>query len=121
MECLVLGAEAAIEAAELHRGAGDQRAAAAMAQRAQRLITRAGGARTPGLLRGSGVEPLSQREREVALLAAGGVASKEIAARLVVSKRTVDSHLDRIYRKLGISTREQLSSALSSDEPARDE
>lgn len=117
MECLVLGAEAAIEAAELHRSAGDQRAAAAMAQRAQRMLARAGGARTPGLLRGSGVEPLSVREREVALLAAGGLASKEIAARLVVSKRTVDSHLDRIYRKLGISTREQLSSALLSDNP----
>jgi ATP/maltotriose-dependent transcriptional regulator MalT len=119
MECLVLGAEAAIEAAELHRSAGDQRAATALAQRAQRMLTRAGGARTPGLLRGSGVEPLSGREREVALMAADGLASKEIAARLVVSKRTVDSHLDRIYRKLGISSRAQLSAALLDDTTGR--
>jgi DNA-binding CsgD family transcriptional regulator/tetratricopeptide (TPR) repeat protein len=117
MECLVWAAEAATACAELHRRSGDQRAAAAMGQRALHFVETAGGARTPGLLRGSGVEPLTTREREVALLAASGVSSKDIAGRLIVSKRTIDSHLDRVYRKLGVTGREQLSGALASTEP----
>ncbi len=116
MECLALAAEAATEAAELHRRSGDQRTAAAMGQRALRSIELAGGVRTPGLIRGSGVEPLTAREREVAMLAAGGLSSKGIAERLIVSKRTVDSHLDRVYRKLGVSGRDQISRALLSND-----
>jgi len=116
MECLALAAEAATEAAELHRRSGDQRTAAAMGQRALRSIALAGGVRTPGLMRGSGVEPLTAREREVAMLAAGGLSSKGIAERLIVSKRTVDSHLDRVYRKLGVSGRDQISRALLSND-----
>ena len=122
MGCLALAAEAATEAAELYRRAGDQRAAAAMGQRALRSIELAGGVRTPGLMRGSGVEPLTAREREVAMLAAGGLSSKGIAERLIVSKRTVDSHLDRVYRKLGVSGRDQIAEALLSTdrvEPSR--
>ena len=83
------------------------------------FVEHAGGARTRGLLRGSGVEPLTTREREVALLAASGASSKQIAARLIVSKRTVDSHLDRVYRKLGVSGRDQLAEALTTFDPAR--
>ena len=116
MECLVLGAEAATEAAELHRRSGDQRTAAALGQRALRFIELAGGVRTPGLMRGSGVEPLTAREREVAMLAAGGLSSRGIAERLIVSKRTVDSHLDRVYRKLGVSGRDQIGEALLSND-----
>ena len=73
-------------------------------------------------MRGSGVEPLTAREREVAMLAAGGLSSKGIAERLIVSKRTVDSHLDRVYRKLGVSGRDQIAEALLSTdriEPSR--
>ena len=83
-----------------------------MAVRSARLVEAAGGAGTPGLLRGSGAKPLTSREREVALLAGAGLASKDIAARLFVSSRTVDSHLDRVYRKLGITGRAQLMDAL---------
>jgi DNA-binding CsgD family transcriptional regulator len=107
-----MAAEVAMETAESRRRHGDQRGATASAQRAARLIDLSGGARTPPLLRGDAVEPLTSREREVALLAAAGVPSKEIAERLFVSKRTVDSHLDRIYRKLGVSGRDQLGAAL---------
>lgn len=112
MGCLVLAAEACLEASELHRRGGEQRSATALDVRSTQLVHDAGGARTPGLLRGHGVEPLTSREREVALLAAAGLASKEIATRLQVAKRTVDSHLDRIYRKLGVTGREQLGAAL---------
>ena len=116
MGCLVLGAEAAMELADVHLRAGDSRQAAAATREALALVGAAGGARTPGLLRGNAVEPLSDREREVALLASSGVASKEIARRLFLSKRTVDSHLNSIYRKLGVARREELPAAL--DPPA---
>ncbi|MBQ9419654.1 MAG: response regulator transcription factor [Synergistaceae bacterium] len=46
-------------------------------------------------------EPLSAREREVLLLAAKGLSSKEVARRLFISERTVQTHLASIYDKLG--------------------
>ena len=52
------------------------------------------------------------REREVALLAAGGLSSREVGNRLHLSTRTVDTHLARVYRKLGITSRNELGSAL---------
>jgi DNA-binding CsgD family transcriptional regulator len=56
--------------------------------------------------------PLTPREREIALLAAGGSTSKEIAERLFVSARTVDNHLQNVYAKLGITSRSALREAL---------
>ena len=106
-------AEVAVELAELHRRQGDPRAATAAEQRARALIERSGGARTPGLQRGVATVPLTAREHEVALLATGGLTSHEIANRLVLSTRTVDTHLARVYRKLGITGREQLDGALA--------
>ena len=46
-------------------------------------------------------EQLSTREREVLLLAAKGMSSKEVAKRLFISERTVQTHLASIYDKLG--------------------
>jgi DNA-binding CsgD family transcriptional regulator len=51
---------------------------------------------------------LRGREREVASLAAAGMTNQEIADRLVISVRTVTSHLDHIYSRLGIGSRAQL-------------
>ncbi len=52
---------------------------------------------------------LSDREREVALLAAQNLTSREIAERLFVSVRTVDNHLQQVYVKLGVKRRTELS------------
>lgn len=49
--------------------------------------------RTPPLTGVGPVVPLTTRQRDVALLAAQGLASKQIAQRLHVSARTVDNHL----------------------------
>jgi DNA-binding CsgD family transcriptional regulator len=51
---------------------------------------------------------LTGRELEVTNLAARGATNAEIAGRLVLSVRTVESHLYRAMRKLGVSTREEL-------------
>jgi DNA-binding CsgD family transcriptional regulator len=47
------------------------------------------------------------------MLTANGLTSKEIANRLYLAKRTVDTHLDRIYRKLGVGGRDELDAALT--------
>jgi DNA-binding NarL/FixJ family response regulator len=58
-------------------------------------------------------EALTAREQEVLSLLARGLRNKEIAARLVVSERTVNFHLANIYQKLNVSGRtEALSKAL---------
>ena len=112
MDTVTYAAEAATELAAMHRRSGDQRAANAAERRAQLLVERSEGARTPGLSRGSALVPLTGREHEVALLAAQGLTSGEIAERLVLSTRTVDTHLARVYRKLGIAGRDELAGAL---------
>jgi len=53
---------------------------------------------------------LTRREKEIAALVAAGLGNREIAARLYLSKRTVDSHMEHIFTKLGISSRTQLAS-----------
>jgi DNA-binding CsgD family transcriptional regulator len=52
---------------------------------------------------------LTAREREVAALVAWGLANKDIASRLVVSKRTVDAHIEHILGKLGYGSRVQIA------------
>jgi DNA-binding CsgD family transcriptional regulator len=55
-----------------------------------------------------GVDALSRREREVALLASRGQTAAQVATHLVLSKRTVESHLTSIYAKLGIGSKTEL-------------
>jgi non-specific serine/threonine protein kinase len=52
---------------------------------------------------------LTRREREIAVLVASGLSNREIGARLFISKRTVDAHVDHIFGKLEISSRIQLT------------
>ena len=52
---------------------------------------------------------LSRREREVAALVAEGLTNKEIGARLFISERTVDGHLEHVREKLGVNSRAQIA------------
>jgi predicted ATPase/DNA-binding CsgD family transcriptional regulator len=60
---------------------------------------------------------LTSREWEIAGLVAEGLSNREIAGQLVISKRTVDAHIEHIYGKLGVSSRVQLASWLRSARP----
>ena len=111
----LLAAEAATEAAQAFQQHGDGRAAAAMGARATALAEACEGARTPGLSSVVMVVPLTSRERDIATLAAQGESSKAIAARLFLSVRTVNNHLQSVYSKLGVTGRGQLAGAM---EPA---
>ncbi len=113
--CLLLAAEAWATVANLTAGRSSRQAAAASARVAM-LRARCGGANTPALVTGPAATPLTPREREIALLVAGGLPSKEVAERLVVSRRTVDNHLQRVFAKLGISRRADLPRALGLEE-----
>lgn len=56
----------------------------------------------------SGWESLTPTERDVVRLASEGLGNKDIATRLFISHRTVQSHLTHVYTKLGLSSRVQL-------------
>lgn len=108
----LLATEACRRAMEAFAEAGDarsQRALAAVARRRRGLID--GGLLVEPLESG-GASPLTAREREIALLAVQGLSNRAIARSLTVSTRTVEGHLYRIYVKLGISRRDELTAEL---------
>jgi DNA-binding CsgD family transcriptional regulator len=115
--------KALLEAAEYHAAIGALGEALALAE-----LAGAAGARHPADVRakaealaaemrrrlrrpgsaGGNVVALTSREQEVATLAAKGMSDREIADALVVSIRTVESHLAAVYRKLGLTSRRDL-------------
>ena len=108
----LVAAELATAAARAHRRDGAPRAATAARARALALLSTCEGAATPGVVFDDAVSPLSDREREIAGLAATGLSNQEIADRLFVSVRTVGNHLQHAYTKLGVTGRSQLTEAL---------
>jgi DNA-binding CsgD family transcriptional regulator len=58
---------------------------------------------------------LTRRELEVAGLVAKGLSNREIAAALVVSRRTVDGHVEHILAKLGFTSRAQVAAWVAAD------
>ncbi|HEV7363996.1 MAG TPA: LuxR C-terminal-related transcriptional regulator, partial [Solirubrobacteraceae bacterium] len=63
----------------------------------------------------TGIEALTSSERRVAEMAATGMTNREIAQALFLTIKTIESHLHAAYDKLGISSRQQIGSALAAD------
>jgi non-specific serine/threonine protein kinase len=51
----------------------------------------------------------ARREREVAALVARGLSNREAAEHLLVAQRTVETHLEHIFAKLGVQTRAEVA------------
>ncbi|MGH7702080.1 MAG: response regulator transcription factor, partial [Gemmatimonadales bacterium] len=94
------------QALDLAAAAGAQR----LARRARAELALCGQRPRRAALSGPG--SLTPAERRVADLAAQGHGNAEIARLLVVARRTVETHLSAIYRKLGIDGRGELPGAL---------
>jgi DNA-binding CsgD family transcriptional regulator len=82
--------------------------AAIWAERARAELARIGG-------RAPSAGELTPMERRVADLVAAGRSNREIAAELVVTARTVETHLSRIYRKLGLRSRTELAARVTEE------
>jgi DNA-binding CsgD family transcriptional regulator len=110
--CLLHAAELIAAAATAAADQGLGTVAARLRTRALELVEHCDGATTE-LLRSPVSDGLTTREREVAGFAARGLTDVEIAARLSVSRRTVETHLYRVYAKLGVSGRRDLAPLFS--------
>jgi predicted ATPase/DNA-binding CsgD family transcriptional regulator len=64
-----------------------------------------------------GPTPLTRRERQVADLVTQGLSNREIAAKLVISQRTAESHVEHILTKLGVTNRTQVAAWTAAQQP----
>ncbi|MFI6409398.1 LuxR C-terminal-related transcriptional regulator [Streptomyces sp. NPDC050548] len=115
----LLASEAATAASAAWRKADQPRRATGAARRAASALARCEGARTPLSTAAQATASLTVREREIALLAAAGNSSKDIADTLALSVRTVENHLQHAYAKLGVTTRHELVQAVGASPSGR--
>ena len=107
MGAVALAADAAAQAAREHARTGHRGKEIKSSTRAHWLASQHE-IRTPAVHSVAQPLPITDREREIVMLAAAGLSNRQIADRLVVSVRTVEGHIYRIFAKLGIERREQL-------------
>jgi DNA-binding CsgD family transcriptional regulator len=103
--------------AELHRAVADAGRSGALRLRdaAARELRRLGARVSAEARRGAraGDGELTERERDIARLVASGRSNKQVASTLFLSEKTVENALTRVYAKLGVRSRAQLSGAAS--------
>ena len=91
---------------------GDRQRAERLAEHGAATARRLGAARLVALAGALGGDGLTAREREIAELVADGLANRAIAAKLVLSERTVETHVRNVLGKLGLRNRTELAARL---------
>ncbi|MGL3806251.1 LuxR C-terminal-related transcriptional regulator [Paeniglutamicibacter sp. R2-26] len=91
-------------------GTGNERQRGVVLRKIDSRIKELGGRAWGTLTNAMSERALTNREREIISLVNQGLSNKAISAELVVSQRTVEGHLYRIFAKLGISGRDELRS-----------
>ncbi len=94
-------------------GLADRLGAKSISRRGLATLRAAGG--RPRRARMAGPEALTPAERHVVDLAAAGATNREIAEALVITRKTVEWHLKKVFVKLDISSRDQLAEVMESE------
>jgi DNA-binding CsgD family transcriptional regulator len=105
---LVAAIDAASQAAIAYRRQGKLGSALSCSTRAGALADACGGADTAALRHATNALPLTDREREIVMLLGEGLSNREVAQRLTLSPRTVESHVYRAMSKTGTANRDEL-------------
>jgi DNA-binding CsgD family transcriptional regulator len=113
---LVAAVDAAAHAALAFRRHDQRGSALGCSTRAAALAER-GGVVTPALRQAAEPLPLTDREREIAMLIGQGLSNRGIAERLTLSVRTVESHVLRAMAKTGTTSREELAALVTRSHP----
>jgi DNA-binding CsgD family transcriptional regulator len=108
---LVAAVDAAAHAALAYRRQGLRGSALGCSTRAVAVAEHCG-ASTSALRQAGEALPLTDREREIVMLIGEGLSSREIAERLTLSVRTVESHVYRAMLKTGTTSRDELAALL---------
>lgn len=106
---LVAAVDAAAQAAIEYRRQDLRGTALVCSTRAAALAEQCGGASTPALRQAAQPLPLTDREQEIVMLISAGLSNREIAERLTVSVRTVESHIYRAMLKTDTNCRDELA------------
>ena len=112
---LLSAADSAAQAAPLHDHAGQRRKTLQSSARALRLAKLCGGAVSPAIRMAAQPLPVTSREREIAMLVAAGLSNREIAQRLTMSVRTVESHVYHACFKLHAANRDELAKIMHNE------
>ncbi len=134
----LFGARAQVVTGAALAAAGERQAAIARLERAEVVLSTSGAVREaaaaarelrrlgrrithrrPATPR-SGLAALSLREREVADHVASGETNRQVAAALFLSEKTIESHLARIYNKLGVRSRVAVAAIIARGERSGD-
>jgi DNA-binding CsgD family transcriptional regulator len=107
-------AECAADAAAVAERAGRATAGRRASALAEELRRGCEGCWSPRLGAVVSMTPLTEREHEIALMAAAGLSNREIADQLTVGVRTVEGHLLRIYAKVAVRNRHELAELFGS-------
>lgn len=106
---------AAVQQLDLARATLDRLGARPYLARCESELTACG--RPPAPRRPSPVATLTPQEQTIARLVAGGLTNRQIARELVLSVKTIEYHLSRIYSRLGIASRAALATHLARADP----